>query len=150
MCRTSSHVASPPQDAPSISRSLRLFLHTKKTILHFSKVASSSWTRLNHFPAKQFCRFLRWWRVDDTTWQRLLFSMACSRTHLALLLRDKTMHYWCATLASPSSTSFVFALNLWLCCQASNRNLSICIDCWWFYCLCAWPCRSSVWLKMPN
>lgn len=66
----------------------------------------------------------------------LVVFMPCSHTHLALLFWDKMMHYWCATLASPLSTfSFVLSLNLWFCCQGSNGNLRICIDCWWFYCL---------------
>lgn len=108
----------------------------QKTILHFSKVVffilnqaePLSRKAILSIPVLVTCG----WHYLAT----LAVFMPCSHTHLALLLWDKTMHYWCATLASPLSTfSFVLSLNLWFCCRGSNGNLRICIDCWWFYCL---------------
>lgn len=136
MCKKSSHVASPPQDAPSISLSVRLFLHTKKLFCTSPKWflhLEPGWTTLPQSNFVDPC-------VGDV-WVTPLGNPCCfhamqPHTHLALLFWDKMMHYWCATLASPLSTfSFVLSLNLWFCCQGSNGNLRICIDCWWFYCL---------------
>lgn len=86
MCKRSSHIASPPKDVHSI---MRARTHT---------MVSSSWSRLNHFPKKQFCLFLHWWRVDGTSWQHVVFMPCRLHTSCTAALRHDgalLMHYTC-------------------------------------------------------
>lgn len=135
MCKKSSHVASPPQDAPSISLSVRLFLHTKKLFCTSPKWflhLEPGWTT---FPQSNF--------VDPyvgDVWMTPLGNPCCfhamqPHTPCPAVLRQDDALLMCYACISVSTFSFVLSLNLWFCCQGSNGNLRICIDCWWFYCL---------------